>query len=170
MSIKRTMIYTVIVLLLGSGAYTAYHVYVNFTSRSAHFLGVKSTQLDREKIGDLFLYQSIMDLKPAPLPDTNNALFDYYTWENGTKIATNKKNDKIIRIINYAGDVPTAKGVKTGDTKEKVIQSYGKEHYERFEQGSNIIGYVDKKLNRTLEFWFSQGKVDAIRLDIGSME
>jgi hypothetical protein len=103
-------------------------------TRSAHFLGVKSTPLDREKIGDLFLYQSI------------------------------------IRIITYGDGFPTAKGVKTGETKEKVIQRYGKEYYERFEQGSNIIGYVDKKLNRTLEFWFLQGMVDAIRLDIGSMQ
>jgi hypothetical protein len=49
----------------------------------------------------------------------------------------------IIRIIIYGDEFPTAKGVKTGDTKEKVIQRYGKEYYERFEQGSNIIGNVD---------------------------
>jgi hypothetical protein len=165
------LIYLAIVVVLGFGAYAAYHLYLHFGPRNTHFVGVKSTPLDQERIGELSLYQSIKDLQPAPVRDRDNALFDYYLWENGMKITTNKQDDKIIRMIIYAGhESPTVKGIKTGDTKEKVVERYGREYYERFEQGFNIIGYVDKKLNRTLEFWFAQGTVDSIRLDIGSMQ
>jgi hypothetical protein len=170
-NLKHILIYIFLVLVVGFGVYGVYHLYVNIGPRNAHFWSVKSTKLDQERIGNLRLYQTIKDLKPYPTPDRNNALFDYYTWEHGMKIATNLNKDKIIRIIIYEeNSSPTSKGIRIGDTKEKIAHIYGNDYYERFEQGFDIIGYVDKKLNQTLEFWFSQEKISSIRLDIGSMD
>ncbi|MED5016751.1 hypothetical protein P9847_05465 [Paenibacillus chibensis] len=132
---------------------------------------VKTTQLDQESIGNVSLNQSINELKPAPKADKNNALFDYYTWEYGTKVATNFNDNQIIRIIVYESRFVTSKGIQVGDSKENIIQAYGNHYYKRVEQGFDIIGYVDKRLNRTIEFWLTgENIVYSIRLDKGSME
>lgn len=169
---KKSFLSAIVILLIGLGIYFAFTVYVNFGPRNAHYLTVKTTQLEKERIGNLSLNQSINDLKPAPTADKDNSLFEYYTWEYGTKIVTNFKDDKIIRIIVSEGNsFATSKGIHVGDSKETVIQAYGNDCYKRVEQGVDIIGYVDKKLNRTIEFWLTNdNKVILIRLDIGSMD
>ncbi|MFC7680025.1 hypothetical protein [Paenibacillus sp. GCM10028914] len=171
MKIKKSYSYALLILLIGVGIYLAFTVYVNLGPRNAHYLTVKTTPLVQEKIGNLALNQSINGLKPAPTADKNNSLFEYYTWEYGTKIATNFNDDKIIRIIVYENSsFATSKGIQVGDSKEKVIRAYGNNFYTRVEQGADIIGFVDKNLNQTIEFWLSNDNVYSIRLDKGSMD
>jgi hypothetical protein len=160
-----------VILIICLGACIAFAAYVNFGPRNAHYWTVKTTTLDQETIGNLSPDQSVNDLKPAPTTDQNNSLFDYYTWESGTKIATNVNDDKIIRIIvDKSGASTTSKGIQVGSSKGEVIQAYGNDYYKRVEQGLDIIGYVDKRLNRTIEFWLVNGKVYSIRLDNGAMD
>ncbi|MGG2065902.1 hypothetical protein [Bacillus sp. S14(2024)] len=65
----------------------------------------------------------------------------------------------------------TAKGIKIGDKKKEIIQAYGNNYYFRTEQGTNIIGYVDKKRGISMEFWLSfDDKIIFYRLDNKSME
>ncbi|HEY4392262.1 MAG TPA: hypothetical protein VGN02_13030 [Paenibacillus sp.] len=171
MNIKKGFFYALVILLIGLGTYLAFTVYVHFGPRNAHYLTVKTTKLDQERIGNLSLNQSLNDLKPAPTANKDNSLFEYYTWEFGTKIATNINDDKIIRIIVYeSSPFATSKGIQVGDSKEKVIKAYGNDFYKRVELGLDIIGYVDKKLNRTIEFWLTNETVYSIRLDKGSMD
>ncbi|BCJ85853.1 hypothetical protein skT53_08380 [Effusibacillus dendaii] len=102
------------------GAYFAYTLYVNFGPRNAHFWTVKTTQPDQERTGNLSLNQSIGDLKPAPTADRNNSLFDYYTWKDETKIATNLNSDKKIRIIVYESSLfQLQREFKLGISKKK---------------------------------------------------
>ncbi|MUT68325.1 hypothetical protein [Paenibacillus sp. NEAU-GSW1] len=171
-NIKKVLLYTLVILLIGFGTYLAFKVYVNLGPRNAHYLTVKTTHLDQESIGNLSLNQSINDLKPTPNADKNNSLFEYYTWENETKFATNFNDDKIIRIIVYkSSSFSTSKGIQVGDSKEKIIHAYGNNFYKRVEQGFDIMGYVDKNLNRTIEFWLTNdNNIYSIRLDKGSMD
>ena len=171
LNIKKGFFYALVLLIIGLGTYLAFTVYVSFGPRNAHYLTVKTTKLDQEKIGNLSLNQSVNVLKPAPTATKDNSLFEYYTWEYGTTIATNFNDDKIIRIIVCESSAfATSKGIKVGDSKEKVIKAYGNDFYKREELGLDIIGYVDKKLNRTIEFWLTNdNKVYFIRLDKGSM-
>ncbi|MCC2420468.1 MULTISPECIES: hypothetical protein [Bacillus cereus group] len=65
----------------------------------------------------------------------------------------------------------TAKGIKIGDKKEDVIRKYGNNYYFRMEQGTNIIGYIDKKRYISIEFWLSyDDKVVFYRFDNKLME
>lgn len=159
----------IIVLILTS--YIIYQFYFEFGSRQLHFKWVDSTSLSKEKIGEYHLFQSIKTITPQPIPENNNDLYDYYTVGSGVEIATKKHDDKVIRIIinKDAKELKTAKGIGIGDSKKEVISLYGTSFYERIEQGLYIIGYVDKNLHQTLEFWFFDDKVNMIRLDIDEM-
>jgi hypothetical protein len=78
----------------------------------------------------------------------------------------------IIRIIvndNHDKKLVTQNGIKLGDISEKVVKLYGKNYYKRQEQGTDILGYIDKKNQTTLEFWCVENKIQMIRLDIASI-
>ena len=94
--------------------------------------------------------------------------YDYFELKEGIEVAVNKTG-KITRFIITDSSLETVKGLKIGDNKEDVIKAYGKNHHSRSEQGANIIGYVDKKREISLEFWLFDDKVDFYRLDYISM-
>ncbi|MCM3764921.1 hypothetical protein [Neobacillus niacini] len=95
--------------------------------------------------------------------------YDYYVLRDGVEIATDQAG-RISRFIITDQGLPTAKGIHIGDTRADVIRKYGKHHYTRSEQGFNIIGYVDKRKNISLEFWLTDGKLEFYRLDEESMK
>lgn len=76
-----------------------------------------------------------------------------------------------IRIWETGSDTPlaTSRGIHRGSSTDDIIAAYGKHHYNRSEQGMNIIGYIDKKTKRTLEFWIVEDMVTAMRLDYAEM-
>ena len=73
-------------------------------------------------------------------------------------------------LLYIDSNLETVKGIKIGDNKEDVIKAYGKNHYFRSEQGANIIGFVDKERNTSIEFWLFNDKVEFYKLDIKSMK
>lgn len=145
--------------------------YLKFGPRQANYLWVEHTSLSEEKIGVYSIGQDLNSIKPKPEIKNDHDFYDYYSLKIGPSIATNKNDDKIIRIwyADRKQKLYTAKGISLGDSKKEVILAYGDSFYKRQEQGLSIIGYVDKKLNHTLEFWFSDEKVETIRLDISCM-
>jgi len=46
-------------------------------------------------------------LKPSPTANKDNSLFEYYSWEYGTKIATNFNDDKIVSKTSSYMYMPT---------------------------------------------------------------
>lgn len=109
-----------------------------------------------------------------PIKKIDNVYYDYYYWQNGVEtvsIIEGKEKGKIVRLmIGEDVNLKTAKGIGIGSTKQDVISSYSSKYYERTEQGTAIIGYVDYKLHVTLEFWLGEGKVAHIRLDNADVE
>ena len=95
--------------------------------------------------------------------------YDYFELKKGIEIAVNEKSE-ITRFIITDSNLETVKGIKIGDNKEDVIKAYGKNHYFRSEQGANIIGYVDKGRDTSIEFWLYENKVIMYRLDNKSMD
>lgn len=61
-------------------------------------------------------------------------------------------------------------GVYLGDKidSKKIVSKYGDNYYTRLEQGTNIIGYVDK--DYSIEFWLVDNRVVFYRLDYKFME
>ncbi|SFJ31202.1 hypothetical protein SAMN04487936_101626 [Halobacillus dabanensis] len=59
----------------------------------------------------------------------------------------------------------TAKEIKIGDTKEKVMKEYGENYYERVESGLDTVGYFDKGNRINIEFGFNENEVIAVIIE-----
>jgi hypothetical protein len=166
----------VIVLIIIIGTTLGFYVYSAFSEKLT-----KSTDLSDESIGGYKVMDNISSPEfikeyGEPIDQDNNYSYNYYYWKGGLKTASiNSDEDKgkIVRlIISSTDDAPfesslqTSKGIKLGSKKAKVLSKYGDHYYKSYEQGADIIGYIDHKRHITLEFWCVQGgKVAEIRLD-----
>ncbi|OKL36942.1 hypothetical protein BLL40_08160 [Domibacillus mangrovi] len=143
--------------------------------RSYHHTFTKTTDLGKENIEGLFLnddfYSEEISQKDGMKTEQSRDVTDYNYFElkKGIEIAVNKTG-KITRFIINDRNLETAKGIKIGDKKDDMIKAYGNSHYSRSEQGADIIGYVDKKRDISIEFWLLEDKVNFYRLDNKSMK
>ncbi|WP_129691035.1 DUF1131 family protein [Gottfriedia acidiceleris] len=143
--------------------------------RSYHHLITSSTNLANENVDGLFVNDDFYSKKISEKygekteqsRDVEN--YDYFKLNNGIEVAVNNKG-KITRFIVTDSNLKTAKGIKIGDEKKAIVQAYGENDYFRTEQGADIIGYVDKKRNISLEFWLFDNKINMFRLDDKSMK
>jgi hypothetical protein len=143
--------------------------------RSYHHLITSNTNLGHEKVDGLSVNDDFYSNKLSEKygektkqsRDVKN--YDYFKLSNGIEVAVNNKG-KITRFVVTDSDFKTAKGIKMYDGKKAIEQAYGKNNYFRTEQGADIIGYVDKKRNLSLEFWLFDNKVNFFRLDNNSMK
>ncbi|RFU70612.1 hypothetical protein D0469_05620 [Peribacillus saganii] len=142
--------------------------------RSYHHTFTASTELKGENINGMNLFDNINDKKfldkygEELLESANNENHKYFKIDSDIEIAVNKYGE-IVRFI-VGRDVATSKGIKVGDSVKKVKSAYGKNSYLRSEQGVNILGYVDKKRNQSIEFWHVQNMVIFYRFDHNSMK
>lgn len=168
---KRLMVLS-LWLVMGVAAAALVYVYLNFGPRQANYYFTKSTSLAGETIGGYSLNQDITGLSLSPSLDHNHEKYLYYSVPNGPSIITPRGDTKIIRIwaMNSEGQSKTSKGIKIGSLCEEAVLAYGSHYYRRSEQGVNVIGYIDKTLDHTLEFWLYEDKVTAIRLDFAEMD
>lgn len=170
MIIKRFMIMFIILF------------YITGCDRSYYFKNTKTTTLTAENIDGLKLHNSIYEPKfiekygKQTESSQDNEFYDYYHLRDDLEIATIKEGENkgnIVRIMILYEDYKvkkseshTSKGITIGSKKEEVLSSYGKNYYTRNEQGANIIGYVDIKMQVTLEFWLDdKEQVTLIRFD-----
>lgn len=165
-----------IVICIAIGLFCLFFVYVfnNTFPRSYHHLFTKTTDLGKENVEGLVLHDSFykkeLVQKYEDIEHSRDVEhYNYYQLRKGIEIATNHSN-KITRFIITDDSLQTAKGIRIGQKKEDIIQAYGNHYYSRSEQGVNIIGYVDKKRESSIEFWLINDTVEFYRLDIKSME
>ncbi|WP_019244229.1 MULTISPECIES: hypothetical protein [Bacillus] len=143
--------------------------------RSYHHLITKNTDLHNERVEGIHLNENINDKKITARygeisGESRDVVdYNYYMLREGLEIATDKQG-MITRFIVTDKHLATARGIKLGDSKNDVIKNYGKNYYNRFEQGMNIVGYIDKKKQKTIEFWMIDNKVAFYRFDFISME
>lgn len=172
MQYKRKLVIVLIII----GTTLGFYVYSAFSEKLT-----KSTDLSDESIGGYKVWDNISSPEfireyGEPIDQDNNNAYDYYYWKGGLKTATiNSDEDKgkIMRLIISSADddlfessLQTGKGIKLGSKKADVLSKYGDRYYKSYEQGADIIGYIDHKRNITLEFWCVQGgRVAEIRLD-----
>lgn len=174
----KMILYALLLIFIVRLAFFGISITLNMGPRSDHFYLTRSTDLRKESLAGISLFQSIQDKSfiqkfGEGSNDHRNSVYDYYTFKDGFQVATQMGDDKIIRIsigLNSDKSFSTSKGVFPGDPIKKVKKTYGDKYYERSELGTNILGYVDKKNNRTIEFWHWNGHVQYIRYDIDEME
>lgn len=168
---RVTIIVVSIVIILLLSAFTIEETF----PRSFHFLISSNTDLGKENVDGLTLQNEVHSenifKKYGKITEQSRDVegYDYFKLTDGIEIAVNK-NGNITRFIVTDRNLETARGIRIGDSKKDIIKTYGENYYTRTEQGTNIIGYVDKKRNITLEFWLSDNKVNFYRLDYKSME
>ncbi len=144
-------------------------------SRSYHHFLCKSTDLSKENINGIYLGESINNDNVRDKYGYINKLsrdnveYNYYYLDKKIEVATEKYDDKIIRFVINDKNISTEKNIKINDKKNKIISLYGKNYYKRVEQGTNIMGYVDKENKTSLEFWMYDDKVVFFRLDYNYM-
>ncbi|MGE7876747.1 hypothetical protein [Peribacillus muralis] len=174
---KRRMTLSISILLIGVLVFNYFSAYSEKLT--------KSTNLSNESIGGVKIHESIHDRRfitqyDKRLTKEDNDEYDCYHWKGGLETASinsGKDEGSIMRVIitgtdkkTFDNPLHTAKGVKLGDTKEKVLSLYGNKYYKSHEQGADIIGYIDHKQKITLEFWcIDSGKVAEIRFDDSSV-
>lgn len=156
--------------------------YITGCDRSYYFKNTRTTTLATENIDGLKLHNNIYESKfiekygKQTKPSQDNEFYDYYRLRGDLEIATIKEGENkgdIVRIMILHEDYKvkkseshTSKGITIGSTKEEVLSSYGKDYYTRNEQGANIIGYIDTKMQVTLEFWLDdKEQVALMRFD-----
>lgn len=151
--------------------YLMYECYLYNGPRQAHYHRASSISLAGEKLGGLELLEDMPRMPPLPSPDWQTEEYAYYSLSNGTTVAVPLGEKRMVRITTSAMDseVKTGRGIGTGATRAEVLQTYGTSFYERQEQGAPILGYIDKKLHYTLEFWFHGEQVQEIRYDLDRM-
>ncbi|MGE7768616.1 hypothetical protein [Peribacillus sp. NPDC096540] len=163
---RNIIIFITIGILLLLTVFSFNHTF----SRSYHHTFTKTTDLSKENIEGLFLnddfYSEEITKKYGKKTEQSRDVtgYDYYELRKGIEVATNKSG-KITRFNITDRNLETVKVIKIGDKKEDVIKAYGKNHYFRLEQGVDIIGYVDKKRDISIEFWLFDDKVEFYRLD-----
>lgn len=173
---RKRIGFTVLILIIMGFVYFFGSMKLNLAPRYYYALVTTSSNLNNENINGLKLHHSMKDdwfinKYGKEYGRIDNVLFDYYKLKDGLVIATNKREDKIIRIVitnESDKSLKTNKGIGIGDPIEKVKQLYGDRYYTRWEQGFKIIGYVDG--NETLEFWYGINNLDEIRYDISEMD
>ncbi|PFS11311.1 hypothetical protein COK55_22895 [Bacillus cereus] len=144
--------------------------------RSYHHTFTKTTDLSKENVEGMFVnddfYSEDILQKYGKKTETSRDVigYDYFELKKGLEVAVNKTG-KITRFIVNDSNLETEKGIKIDDQKKDVIRKYGNNYYFRMEQGTDIIGYIDKKRRISIEFWLSEDdKVVFYRFDNKSME
>lgn len=166
----------IVIVFIIFGAILGFYVCSAFSEKLT-----KSTDLSDESIGGYKVLENITSPEfikeyGEPIDQDNNDAYDYYYWKGGLKTASiilGEDKGKIMRLIISSTDdelfenpLQTSKGIKLGSTKAEVLSKYGDHYYKSYEQGADIIGYIDHKQHITLEFWCGEyGKVTEIRLD-----
>lgn len=164
----RIAVAVVVLLLI---FYLVYEFYLLHGPRQAHYHRAGSISLAGEKLGGLELLQDISRLNRGLSPDMQTEQYEYYSLSSGLAVAVRIGEGRIVRITSTLEDVQvkTSRGIGAGDTRTEVLQAYGEAFYKREEQGALIIGYIDKTLHYTLEFWFHDEQVQQIRYDLDEM-
>lgn len=143
--------------------------------RSFHQAFASSTNLNDENIERLKLFDNIQSKKIVSVygiqtvQSRNVTGYKYFQLRKGVEVAVNNKGH-ILRFIVTDDILETAKGIKLGDKGANIKDKYGNDYYFRREQGTDIVGYVDKTRNISIEFWMYDDKVVLIRLDDTSMK
>ncbi len=170
---KKWIIFSIILLVIMGLSFNS-KILPNL-SRSFHHTFTKSIDLSDENIEGLRLYDSIDDEEivlrygKQTKQSRNVTGYNYFELRKGIEVAANTKGE-ILRFIVTDEKIETTKGISLGDNDIDVKDAYGNNHYSRREQGAEIIGYIDKENNTSIEFWISDDKVIMIRLDDTSMK
>ncbi len=143
--------------------------------RNFHHTFTKSIDLSDQNVEGLRVYDKIDNNKIVEnygkqVKQSRNVInYSYFELRKGIEVAVNQ-NKEIVRFIINDEELETVKGIKIGSTDSEVKNTYGNNYYYRREQGAAIIGYVDKAIAASIEFWMYDNKVEWIRFDDVSMQ
>lgn len=129
---------------------------------------VGSSDLAGEQIEDVQLHMLVDESfkaergdyeKPENVRYREFLVFDQYA------VGTDFQRNEVVYIETESPNLPTVKGIRVGDSLEKVIEVYGEKNYQSNEMGQGrTINFVDRDQGIHLQFWLSDGQVEKIAL------
>ena len=135
-------------------------------SKTEFYNSTESINLSEENISSIKIKSTTNDItgtfgKPVKVNIVTNPTSKHLIYEG---IEFGIIDDKVFRYYfnNY---YQTSKGITMSNTKEDVIQAYGKDFYERVESGLDTIGYFDKVNMINLEIGFKENKAVLITIE-----
>ncbi|MFG6120168.1 hypothetical protein [Thalassobacillus sp. B23F22_16] len=123
-----------------------------------------SSNLSEENIQEIslgFPEQKLLETfgTPKEVETVDNPPSRHFIYENiEFQLEEGSISGYILTHERYA----TARNVTIGDTKEDVIETYGKNYYERSDTGATVIGYFDKRRNQNIEFAYDEEVLEGI--------
>ncbi|MFG6115447.1 hypothetical protein ACGTN9_09675 [Halobacillus sp. MO56] len=142
------MFLTIGLLLTGCTSKDKMDFYDQIYSSDLTAEGIQEVSLgaSEQKLGEIFG-------TPEKVEEVDTPPSRHYVYDNlEFKVEGGSVTGYILSHERYA----TARNVTIGDTKEHIIEAYGKNYYERTDTGAAIIGYFDKQLERNIEFTFNE--------------
>ena len=130
-------------------------------TKDEYYSSIKSTSLESENIKSLSIGDSRYEAADAfkKKPDFIEIVEkpSYMTYVYGKSkehydVEFRIERNEISRYDLLSNKYHTEKGIHTGENKKDVIMAYGKNYYERKEDGAKIMGYADKPHKLTIEF------------------
>ncbi|TSB44829.1 hypothetical protein [Alkalicoccobacillus porphyridii] len=119
-----------------------------------------STNLDREALGPFLIHE--------PLNKSDLDLFDSYEKRKESSGYSYSSEDAFISTNDQQEIISISSGeqlrltstITTGNTKEKVLQTYGQNYYTYKEMGlGDAVVYIDRKNKIELTLWMREEKV-----------
>ncbi len=123
-----------------------------------------STDLTSEAINKIAIGQTeerIINVfgEPEKLEKIDQPNVSHLSYQNEELRFVLNEQRKLIEYFVAAPALQTFKGVKIGDKKKRIIESYGEHYYEREEGGVKALGYFDKENGIMIEFALKEGKL-----------
>jgi hypothetical protein len=133
---------------------------INSVDKYELFKSIESTDLSGEHMNSVSLSTQeevvlISFGEPEKVHEIANPKTKYLVYDD---IEFGIENNEVFCYF-FTGDKSTAKGISKGDSRDKVMETYGPKYYERTDTDSDIIGYLDKHHGINLEFSFHENNL-----------
>lgn len=129
---------------------------------------VTSTDLAGEQMADIRLEMFVDEsfkIQHGDYEKPENIRYREYLVFEDYAVGTDLQKNEVVYIETESPEIETSKGIKVGDSIDKVIEVYGDKYYKSGEMGQGqTINYVDRNDGIHLQFWLSEDRVEKIAL------
>lgn len=129
---------------------------------------VSSTDLQGERIADIKLHMFVDEsfkIQHGDYEKPENIRYREYLVFEEYAVGTDFQKNEVVYIETENPNIPTRKGIRVGDSVDKVIEIYGDNYYKSNEGGEGkTINFVDRENGIHLQFWLEEDQVEKIAL------
>lgn len=134
----------------------------------ANYRFVGNSDLAGEQIEDVKLHMLVDEsfkLQHGYYEKPENIKFREFLIFEDFAVGTDLQKNEVVYIETESPKIETKRGIRVGDSVEKVIEAYGEKHYKSNEMGQGrTINFVDRGSSIHLQFWLEDDTVEKIAI------